>query len=97
MLEGITSDPYYLAATALKLSGGFMRKVKYDPRVSNSVINLLRSIFKKFFFKVGHSRPLFIYFPLFNTVDNKQMFNKILPMSGVEPRTSGIESDCSTN
>ena len=43
-----------------------------------------------FFFlkKVGHSRPLFIY---------KQMFNKILPMSGVEPQTSGIESDRSTN
>ena len=25
------------------------------------------------------------------------MLNKILPMTGVEPRTSGIESDCSTN
>ena len=47
--------------------------------------------------KVGHSRPLFIYFRLFNTVDNKQMFNKILPMTGVKPRTSGIESDRSTN
>ena len=43
------------------------------------------------------SRPLFIYFRLFNTADNKQMFNKILPMTGVEPRTSGIESDRSTN
>ena len=49
------------------------------------------------FFKVGHSRPLFIYFRLFNTVDNKQMFNKILPMTGVEPRTSGIEIHRSTN
>ena len=39
----------------------------------------------------------FIYFRLFNTVDNKQMFNKILPMTGVEPWTSGIESDRSTN
>ena len=29
-----------------------------------------------FFKKVDHSRPLFIYFRLFNTVDNKQMFNK---------------------
>ena len=46
---------------------------------------------------MGHSRPLFIYFRLFNTVDNKQMFNKILPMTGVEPRTSGIEIDRSTN
>ena len=35
------------------------------------------------FLKVGHSRPLFIYFGLFITVDNKQMFNKILPMTGV--------------
>ena len=54
-----------------------------------------------FFLKVGHSRPLFIYFCLFNTVDikqvNKQMFNKILPMTGVDPRTSGIESERSTN
>ena len=25
------------------------------------------------------------------------MFNKILPMTGVEPRTSGIKSDRSTN
>ena len=47
--------------------------------------------------KVGHSRPLFIYFRLFNTVDNKQMFNKILPMTGVKPRISGIGIDRSTN
>ena len=52
-----------------------------------------------FFFlkKVDHARPLFIYFRIFNTVDNKQMLNKILPMTEVEPRTSGIESDRSTN
>ena len=48
-------------------------------------------------FLVGHSRPLFIYFRHFNTVDNKQMLNKILPMTGVKLRTSGIESDRSTN
>ena len=24
---------------------------------------------------MGHSRPLFLYFHLFNTVDSKQMFN----------------------
>ena len=47
--------------------------------------------------KVGNSRLLFIYFRLFNTADNKQMFNKILPMTGVKPRTSGIEMDRSTN
>ena len=50
-----------------------------------------------FLIKVGHSRPLFIYFSLFNTVDNKQMFNKILPMTGVKPQTTGIISDHSTN
>ena len=49
------------------------------------------------FLKVDHSRPLFIYLRLFNAVDSKQMFNKILPMTGVEPRTSGIKSDHSTN
>ena len=49
------------------------------------------------FKKVGHSRPLLIYFRLFNTVNNKQMLNKILPMTGVEPRPSGIKSDRSTN
>ena len=47
--------------------------------------------------KVGHSRPLVIYFRLFNAVDNKPMFNKILLMNGVEPWTSGIKSDRSTN
>ena len=56
---------------------------------------------KRFKAHTGHSRPLFSYCRLFNTVDNnqvnKQMFNKILPMTGVEPRTSGIESNCSTN
>ena len=58
----------------------------------------IRDFFLK---KVGHSRLLFIYFRLFITVDNKQvnkqMFNNILPVTGVEPRTSGIESDRSTN
>ena len=53
------------------------------------------------FLKVGHSLPLFIYFRLFNTADNKQvnkqMFNKILPMTRVELRTSGLESNRSTN
>ena len=34
------------------------------------------TLMKKFFLKVGHSRPLFIYFRLFITVDNKQMLNK---------------------
>ena len=67
------------------------------PLQTRHCFNVNNFAFVYFFLKVGHSRPLFIYFRLFNTVDNKQMFNKILPMSGVEPRTSGIESDRSTN
>ena len=50
--------------------------------------------------KMGHSRPLFSLFSSFQcTVDRKQMFNinKFLPMTGFEPRTSGIGSDRSTN
>ena len=50
-----------------------------------------------FFFKVAISSLFLFIFRLFNTVDNKQMFNKILPTTGVEPRISGIKSDCSTN
>ena len=51
-----------------------------------------------FFFKKWAIPGLFfIYFRLFNTVDNKQMLNKILPMTGVKPQTSCIESDRSTN
>ena len=41
---------------------------------------------------MGHSRPLFLYFRLFNTVDSK-----VLSMTRFEPRTSGIWSDRSTN
>ena len=58
------------------------------------------SLFFFFFFKNG---PFPASFPLFSsfqyTVDSKQMFyiNKFLPMTGFEPRTSGIGSDRSTN
>ena len=37
---------------------------------------------------MGHSRPLFLYFRLFGTVENDYM-NKSSPMTGFEPRTSG--------
>ena len=50
-----------------------------------------------FFLKWAIPGLFLFYFRLFNTVDNKQMLNKILPMTGVELRTSGIESDRSTN
>ena len=49
---------------------------------------------------MGHSRPLFLYFSSFQyTVDSIQIFNinKILPMTGFEPRMSGIGSNRSTN
>ena len=47
---------------------------------------------------MGRSRPPFsLYFRLFNTVDSKQMFNKSLPMTGFEPRISGVGADRSTN
>ena len=50
---------------------------------------------------MGHSRPLFLYFRLFNTVDSKQyiLYNS-LQMTGFEPRTallSVVGSDRSTN
>ena len=47
---------------------------------------------------MGHSRSLFLNFCLFDTVDTKQMFYiKSFPMTGFEPRTSGVGSDRSTN
>ena len=48
---------------------------------------------------MGHSRPLFLLFSSFqyNTVDNKLMFCKNLPMSGFELWTSGIWGDRSAN
>ena len=45
---------------------------------------------------MGHSRPLFLYIRLFNTVDSKQMLDKSLPMPGFEPRISSVEGDRST-
>ena len=49
------------------------------------------------FFKKGHSRPLFLYFRLFNTVDSKQLFDKSLPTTGFDPRTSSVGCDRFTN
>ena len=48
------------------------------------------------FFKMGHSRSLFLYCRLFNTVDSKQMLDKRWPMPGFEKRISGVEGDRST-
>ena len=48
---------------------------------------------------MGHPWPLFLYSRLSNTqlTGNKSSINKILPMTGYEPRTSGIGRDRSTN
>ena len=42
---------------------------------------------------MGYSRPLFLYFRLLNTVESQQHLIKTLPISGLEPRTSGVGSN----
>ena len=56
-------------------------------------------LYRQYFFKSGHSQPLFLFFRLLNTVDSIQVNvrYKSLPKTGFEPRTSGVGSDCSTN
>ena len=67
--------------------------------------NLLHSVYVKkcanpglFYLKKwvipGH---FFLYFRLFNTVDNKNVQYNYLPKTGFEPQTSGIKSNHSTN
>ena len=46
---------------------------------------------------MDQSRPFFLYFRLFNTVDSKYVKWKFLQMIGFEPWTSSIGSDRSTN
>ena len=48
---------------------------------------------------MGHSRPLLIYFRLFNTADSEQVIvvEKSLQMTGIELRTSDVGRDRSTN
>ena len=54
---------------------------------------------QKFFLKKKWAIPGLFYFnsSFQYTVDSNQMFNNFLPMTGFEPRTSGIGSDRSTN
>ena len=44
-----------------------------------------------FIFKWVIPGLFFLYFRLFNTVDCKQMFDKSLPMTGIEPRFPGTQ------
>ena len=60
---------------------------------SSSNINMSRCVL----FKIGHSRLIFLYFRFYNTVDSKQIFIKIFPMTGFEPLNSDAWSDPSTN
>ena len=59
-------------------------------RVNSQVTGLTQSIKK-----MGHSRHLFLYFPLIYF--NVQLVDKILPMLGFKPRNYGVGCDCSTN
>ena len=61
--------------------------------ITSSVITVL------FFKKNGTFQASFLYFRLFNTADTKQINIrcKSLPMTGFEPRTSGVGSNRSTN
>ena len=67
-------------------------------------VNAKQSSYEKFnlptylsqfvFKKLGYSRPLFLYFRIFNTVESTYNFS---PMTGFEPGISGVGSNCSTN
>ena len=59
----------------------------------------LGSCLDHFFIKMGHSRPLFLYFRLLMQLTVKQINVQCngLSMTGFEPRTTGVESECSTN
>ena len=52
-------------------------------------------IIKRYFFKMGHSQPLFLNFHLFYF--NVQLVDKILPMLGFKLPISGVGSDYSIN
>ena len=68
---------------------------------SNTENGVTKSAHFEFFFQMGHTRPLFLYFFVFSIHSwqktNVQYKYKFLPMTGFEPRTSGIGSDRSTN
>ena len=66
-----------------------------DPRVGTN--NKFECTKTKFFKKMGHSRPLFLYFSVFNKVDSKHYSIKTLLVSGIELQTSGVVSNRSAN
>ena len=83
--------------------GNFVKPVGiYRPKspnfwnISKSIIFLVKTATTIFFIKMGHSRLLFHYVRLFNTVDSICSIY-FLPITGFKPLTSGIGSDRSTN
>ena len=67
------------------------------PIVENLFHFILFLIFLCFSFLMAHSRPLFLYFRLFNTVDSNRCSICNLPMTGFELETFGVGSNCSAN
>ena len=90
-LERFENTQLYLWNTVSILVNFLLNTIGY--RVGMNIHCLATLFFKK----MGHSRPLFLYFRLFNTVDSKQMFDKSLPMSGFELRIFGVGGDRSAN
>ena len=71
------------------------------PRYSSSTNFLIKScrlIVLRYHLMCSEWVGLFFFiFCLFNRADSKQMFNIIFLMTGLEPRTSGVRSNRSTN
>ena len=57
-----------------------------------AVADVALSVAAALLFKLGHSRPLFLYFHLF-CILNVQLVDIILPMTGFEPQISSVGSD----
>ena len=66
------------------------------PRCCKIYCSRKQTFYSLFLEKKCQSRPLFLYFRLFNSVDSKRSIY-FLPMTGFELRTSGVGSKHSTN
>ena len=74
--------------------GPFFWKKRITPLPYTGKVKKIMPCF--FYKKMGHSRPLFLYFRLFNTVDSEPIFDKSLLTLGFVPRTSDVGGDRST-
>ena len=104
LTEDLLSIFWFLVIISFPVYLLFIRRTakirKNSSPLSSESMGLLKPIqpIPIFFLKMGHSRPLFLYFSSFQyTVDKMFNINKLLPMTGFEPRISGIGSDRSTN